>query len=153
MKVSTAFDMAISDTECVHCGQCSAVCPTGAITVKDDTNQVWKAIYDETKRVVVQVAPAVRVAFGEEFGCDIGENVMGKIVSALSALGFDEIYDTSIGADLTVMEESKEMLKRLDTGKNIPMFTSCCPAWVQFAEKKYPEFTGSLSSCKSPNKK
>lgn len=150
MKVSTAFEMPILESDCVHCGQCSAVCPTGAITVKDDTAKVWDALYDDTKRVVVQVAPAVRVAFGEEFNSKPGENVMGKLVSALSLLGFDEIYDTSLSADLTVMEESKEMLKRLSKNENLPMFTSCCPAWIQFVEKKHPEFLPALSTCKSP---
>lgn len=150
MKVATAFEKPIKDTECVHCGQCSAVCPTGAIIVKDDSEQVWQHLCDETKRVVVQVAPAVRVALGEEFGAKPGDNVMGKVVSALSGLGFDEVYDTSIGADLTVLEESSELLKRLKKVDNLPLFTSCCPAWVQFAEKKYPEFVGNLSTCKSP---
>ena len=150
VKVSTAFDMPIGQTDCVNCGQCSAVCPTGAIIVKDDSEEVWKHLYDDTKRVVVQVAPAVRVALGEEFGAPLGDNVMGKIVSALVKLGFDEVYDTSIGADLTVMEESNELLKRLSEEKGLPLFTSCCPAWVQYAEKKYPEYVGNLSSCKSP---
>ncbi len=150
MKVSTAFDEPISGTSCVHCGQCAAVCPTGAITVKDDTAAVWRAIYDETKRVVVQVAPAVRVAFGEEFGVVSGENVMGKIVAGLRILGFDEIYDTSLAADLTVLEESAELQRRIYKKANIPMFTSCCPAWICYMEKKYPEFKDAVSSCKSP---
>lgn len=150
VKVSTAFDMPISQTECVNCGQCSAVCPTGAIIVKDDSEKVWRHLYDETKRVVVQVAPAVRVALGEEFGAPLGDNVMGKIVSALINLGFDEVYDTSIGADLTVMEESNELMSRLFQNENMPLFTSCCPAWVKYAEHKYPEYVRNLSSCKSP---
>jgi NADH-quinone oxidoreductase subunit G len=150
MRVTTAFEAPIGETNCVHCGQCSAVCPTGAILVKNDSDSVWQHLADPTKRVVVQIAPAVRVGLGEAFGLPVGENVMGKIVSALNALGFDEVYDTSIGADLTVMEESKEMLKRLEVADNLPMFTSCCPAWVQFAEKKYPHLLKSLSTCKSP---
>ncbi len=150
MKVSTAFDMPIDQTNCVHCGQCSAVCPTGAITIKDDSEKVWKDLYDEEKRVVVQIAPAVRVAIGEEFGEQVGINEMGKIVSALKQLGFDEVYDTSIGADLTVMEESKEFMNHFASMKERPLFTSCCPAWVQFVEKKHPEFLGCISSCKSP---
>lgn len=150
IKVSAAFDEPISMTRCVHCGQCAAVCPTGAITVKCDCPGVWKALYDKNKRVVAQIAPAVRVAFGEEYGIVSGENVMGKIVAGLRVLGFDEIYDTSLAADLTVLEESAELLQRLRQNENIPMFTSCCPAWICYMEKNYPEYKDSVSSCKSP---
>jgi NADH-quinone oxidoreductase subunit G len=150
MRVSPAFDRPIAETGCVNCGQCAAVCPTGAIVVKNETQELWNQLHDPSKRVVVQVAPAVRVALGEEFGIKSGENVMGKTVAALRRLGFDEIYDTSMAADLTVMEESKELLKRLEEGANLPLFTSCCPAWVKYAENNYPELTGNISTCKSP---
>jgi NADH-quinone oxidoreductase subunit G len=151
MVVSPAFNRSLADTNCVNCGQCAAVCPTGAIVVKSSLKQVWKALYDDTKRVVVQVAPAVRVALGEEFGLKAGENVMGKIVAALRRLGFDEIYDTSVSADLTVMEESKEFLRKLEKGDTkYPLFTSCCPAWVRYAETKHTDMMPYVSSCKSP---
>lgn len=151
MVVTPAFGRDLADTNCVNCGQCAAVCPTGAIIVKSNLKDVWKALYDDSKRVVVQVAPAVRVALGEEFGLSAGENVMGKIVAALRRLGFDEIYDTSVSADLTVMEESKEFVKKLESGDTTyPLFTSCCPAWVSYAQTKHPELTKYVSSCKSP---
>lgn len=151
MVVTPAFGRDLADTNCVNCGQCAAVCPTGAIIVKSNLKDVWKALYDDSKRVVVQVAPAVRVALGEEFGLSAGENVMGKIVAALRRLGFDEIYDTSVSADLTVMEESKEFIKKLEAGDTTyPLFTSCCPAWVSYAQTKHPELTKYVSSCKSP---
>lgn len=151
MVVTPAFGRDLADTNCVNCGQCAAVCPTGAIIVKSNLKDVWKALYDDSKRVVVQVAPAVRVALGEEFGLSAGENVMGKIVAALRRLGFDEIYDTSVSADLTVMEESKEFVKKLEAGDTTyPLFTSCCPAWVSYAQTKHPELTKYVSSCKSP---
>ncbi len=151
MVVTPAFGRDLADTNCVNCGQCAAVCPTGAIIVKSNLKDVWKALYDDSKRVVVQVAPAVRVALGEEFGLSAGENVMGKIVAALRRLGFDEIYDTSVSADLTVMEESKEFVKKLEAGDTTyPLFTSCCPAWVTYAQTKHPELTKYVSSCKSP---
>lgn len=151
MVVSPAFNRKIADTDCVNCGQCAAVCPTGAITVKSDLKSVWKAIYHPKKRVVVQIAPAVRVALGEEFGLSAGEDVIGKIVAALRRLGFNAIFDTSIGADLTIMEESKELLNRLKEGKqDYPLFTSCCPAWIRYVETKHPELLLSISTCKSP---
>ncbi len=152
MVVSPAFGRNISETECVNCGQCAAVCPTGAIIVKSDIPKAWKAIYDPKVRVVAQVAPAVRVALGEEFGIPAGQNVMGKIVACMRKLGFDEIYDTSLAADLTVMEESKEFLHKLENGetKELPLFTSCCPAWVRYCETKHPELMGAVSTCKSP---
>lgn len=151
MVVSPAFNKKIAETNCVNCGQCAAVCPTGAITVKSDLKEVWKAIYDAKKRVVVQIAPAVRVALGEEFNMKAGENVIGKIVAALRRLGFDAIFDTSVGADLTIMEESKELLKKLDSGDNkYPLFTSCCPGWIRYAETKHKELLPYISTCKSP---
>lgn len=151
MIVSPAFEKKLSETNCVNCGQCATVCPTGAIIVKSDVKDVWKAIYNPKQRVVAQVAPAVRVALGEEFGMKLGENVMGKIVAVMRRLGFDNIYDTSLSADLTVAEETKEFLGKLEKGDNkIPLFTSCCPAWVKYAETKHPELLQYVSSCKSP---
>ena len=150
LKVCPAFDMPLAETECVHCGQCSAVCPTGAITIKSDVAAVWKVLYDDTKRVVAQIAPAVRVALGEEFGLENSKNVMPLIVAAMRKLGFDEIYDTSFTADLTVIEETAEFLKKLEDGATLPLFTSCCPAWVKYAENKHPELMPQVSTCKSP---
>lgn len=151
MIVSPAFGKKIADTACVNCGQCAAVCPTGAITVKNDLKPVWKAIYDPNTRVVAQVAPAVRVALGEEFGIKPGENAIGKIFASLRRLGFDEVFDTSVGADLTIMEESEELLKKLQSGDNrYPLFTSCCPGWIRYAETKHPELMPYISTCRSP---
>lgn len=150
MQVSTAFEKPLSQTDCVNCGQCCSVCPTGAIVIKKDISKVWEAIYNPDKKVIVQIAPAVRVALGEEFGFSKGKNVMGYIVSALRKIGFDAIYDTAIGADMTVEEESKEFMKRIESGNNIPLFTSCCPAWVRYVEKKHPELLKNISTCRSP---
>lgn len=150
MTVSTAFDIPISDSVCVGCGQCAAVCPTGAIVVKNDTNALFRELDDPNTRVVVQIAPAVRVAVGQGFGLNGDDNVMGKIVAAMRRMGFNEIFDTSTTADLTIIEETNEFLKRLETNPTMPLFTSCCPGWIQFAEKKYPELMEHISSCKSP---
>lgn len=150
MMVCPAFDMPINETECVNCGQCAAVCPTGAITIKNDVPAVWNAIYDKKKRVVAQVAPAVRVGLGELFGFENSENVMPLIIAALRKLGFDEVYDTSFTADLTVIEETNEFLKKLERGEKLPLFTSCCPAWVSYVENKHPELMPQVSTCKSP---
>jgi NADH-quinone oxidoreductase subunit G len=150
MTISCAFDRPIADSPCVGCGQCSAVCPTGAIIVKNDTLKVWRALDDRETKVTVQIAPAVRVALGKELGMVDGENDMGKIVAALRRMGFEEVYDTSTGADLTVLEETTEFLKRLEEDKKLPLFTSCCPAWVQFCEKNYPELLENVSTCRSP---
>ncbi len=150
LKVCPAFDMPLAETECVNCGQCAAVCPTGAITIKFDVPSVWKAIYDEKKRVVAQIAPAVRVALGEEFGIEKGENVMPLIVAAMRKIGFDEVYDTSFTADLTVIEETNEFLSKMEKGEKLPLFTSCCPAWVKYVEEKHPELMSQVSTCKSP---
>ena len=150
MQVTTAFNKDLAQTDCVGCGQCRAVCPTGAITIKQNVGAVWRALADNNTRVVVQIAPAVRVAIGDKFGIKKGENVLGRLVAALRRIGFDEIYDTNFGADLTVMEESKELVERLESGENLPLFTSCCPAWVKFCEKKYPEFRKNISTCRSP---
>ena len=151
MTISTVFDIPIAQSSCVGCGQCAAVCPTGAIVVKDDTAKVWKALDDKTTRVSVQVAPAVRVAVGQELGLGTGENAMGKVAAVLHRLGFNEVFDTSTGADLTVLEESAELLDRLMEGPHeMPLFTSCCPAWVSFCEKEYPELLENVSTCRSP---
>ena len=150
MKIATAFDGDIANSPCVGCGQCAAVCPTGAITIRDCADQVWKAIGDPDVEVSVQVAPAVRVGLGTEFGFEEGTNVMGKLTTALREMGFDKVYDTNIGADLTIMEESNELINRITKGGKLPMFTSCCPAWIRFAEDKYPDLLDNISTCKSP---
>ena len=150
MKVTPAFNRNIIDTDCIGCGQCAAVCPTGAITVKREIGKVWDAIHDDTKRVVFQIAPAVRVAIGEEFHMPTGMNVMGKLVASLKRMGVDEVFDTTLGADLTVIEESNEFIERLENNGTFPMFTSCCPGWINFIEKRKPELVHNISSCKSP---
>lgn len=150
MQVMPAFNKDLAQTDCVGCGQCRAVCPTGAITIKHNIHPVWEAIADPNIRVVVQIAPAVRVAVGDKFGIPKGENTIGKLAAALRRIGFDEIYDTNFGADLTVMEESKELLERLESGENLPLFTSCCPGWVKFCENKYPDLCRHISTCRSP---
>ena len=150
MIVSPAFGRKMKDTNCVGCGQCRVVCPTGAITIKHNINAVWEHIHNPNSRVVVQIAPAVRVAVGDSFGLPKGTNSLGVLTRALRMIGFDEIYDTNFGADLTVMEETKEFLERLEKNENLPLFTSCCPAWVKFCEDKYPHLAKKLSTCRSP---
>ena len=151
MEVMPAFNMKLSDTDCVNCGQCAAVCPTGAIVVRDETAKVWEYLNDPKKCVVVQIAPAVRVALGDEFGIEHGENVLGKSVAALKMMGFDKVFDTVLGADITTHEEANEFLERLENGGPFPMFTSCCPAWIKYCETKHPELINkNVSSCKSP---
>lgn len=150
MQVMPAFNKDLAETDCVGCGQCRAVCPTGAITIKQNIHPVWKLLADRNVRVVAQIAPAVRIAVGDKFGIPKGENSLGRLVAALRRMGFDEIYDTNFGADLTVMEESKEFLERLESGENLPLFTSCCPAWVKFCENRYPELRDHISTCRSP---
>ena len=150
MTISTAFGKPLAESPCVGCGQCAAVCPTGAIVVKNHIDKVWRAIDNPDIKTSVQIAPAVRVALGKELNMAEGENVIGKIVAALRRMGFDEVYDTTLGADLTVLEESEEFLSRLEEGKNLPLITSCCPGWVQFCEKKHPEFLPNVSTCRSP---
>lgn len=150
MRVMPAFNKPIAQTDCVGCGQCRVVCPTGAITIKSNVHKIWNLLADKTKRVVVQIAPAVRIAIGDKFGIPKGENSLEKLVAGLRRIGFDEIYDTNFAADLTVIEESKEFLERLKSGENLPLFTSCCPGWVKFCENKYPEFRKNISTCRSP---
>ena len=148
--VSTAFEQDLGKVECSYCGQCASVCPTGAIVEKDDTEKVWSAINDPDKIVIVQTAPAVRVALGEELGMESGSIVTGKMVAALRNLGFDKIFDTNFSADLTIMEEGHEFLHRLTNGGVLPMITSCSPGWVNMIELKYPDLLPHLSSAKSP---
>ena len=149
-QVMPAFNKKIAETDCVGCGQCRVVCPTGAISIHTNIDVVWQALADKNTKVIAQIAPAVRVAIGDHFGYAKGENVMGKLVGVLHRLGFDEVYDTSYGADLTVVEESKEFIERFTSGQKMPLFTSCCPAWVKYCETKYPEFVPNLSTCRSP---
>ena len=149
-QVMPAFNKKIAETDCVGCGQCRVVCPTGAISIRTNIDEVWEALADKNTKVIAQIAPAVRVAIGDHFGYAKGENVMGKLVGVLHRLGFDEVYDTSYGADLTVVAESKEFIERFTSGQKMPLFTSCCPAWVKYCETKYPEFVPNLSTCRSP---
>ncbi|MDR3588214.1 MAG: [FeFe] hydrogenase, group A [Negativicutes bacterium] len=150
MQVSPAFDEPIASTKCVGCGQCAAVCPTGAIVVKNDTAKLWQELSSSDAKVVVQIAPAVRVGIGREFGLAEGENVMGRVVAALRRIGFDEVFDTTTGADLTVLEEAGEFMARLEKGERLPLLTSCCPGWVRYAELNYPQLLDNISSCRSP---
>ena len=148
--VAPAFDRKMIDTDCVSCGQCRVVCPTGALTIHNHMDEVWQALHDKNTRVVAQIAPAVRVAMAEEFGLKRGNNVMGKIVAALHRIGFDEVFDTTYTADLTIMEESAEFLDRVANGGKLPLLTSCCPAWVKFVDNAFPEFKENVSTCRSP---
>ena len=150
-KVTGANDTKLGDSPCIKCGQCAAHCPTGAITDYDTTAQVWDLLKNQEQVTVVQIAPAVRVALGEEFGFDFGSNLTGKIYAALRKLGFAKVFDTNFGADLTILEEATEFVKRFKEKDHLPMFTSCCPAWVDYLEKYYPEMLPHLSSCKSPH--
>lgn len=150
VEISPAFGRKLAESNCVNCGQCRIVCPTGAITIKNDTQRVWDAIFDENTKVVAQIAPAVRVALGEEFGLPAGTMTLGKMVAAMRKMGIEQIFDTAIAADLTVKEESEEFLAKFTKGEGMPLFTSCCPAWVKFVENKYPEFVHNLSTARSP---
>ena len=148
--VMPAFDKEIAATDCVNCGQCQIFCPTGAISIRHNREAVWEALADPNIRVVAQVAPAVRVAVGSAFGLPRGKSVMGKIVNVLHRIGFDEVYDTTFSADMTIMEESAEFLDRLKTGEKLPLLTSCCPAWVKFVGDQFPEYKEHVSTCRSP---
>ena len=149
--IGTAGNRGLDDTVCVSCGQCINVCPTGALQEHRDIDSVWDALYDEDKYVVVQTAPAVRAALGEEFGNPIGTDVTGKMVTALRMLGFDKVFDTNTGADLTIMEEGTELIDRIRGGGVLPLITSCSPGWVKFCEHNFPELIPNLSTCKSPH--
>jgi len=148
--IAPTYEKDIKDVGCIFCGQCIVSCPVGALSEKNDIPQVMKAIDNPEKHVVVQTAPAVRAALGEEFGLPIGTPVTGKMVAALRRLGFDKVFDTDTGADLTIMEEGTEFIERFTKGENLPIITSCSPGWVKFCEHYYPEFLGNLSTCKSP---
>ena len=149
--ISTTYDHSLNDVDCTYCGQCIESCPTGALHEKENINDVWAKLKDPDTYVVVQTAPSIRVALGEEFGMEIGTNVTGKMIAALKRLGFDKVFDTNTGADFTIMEEATELVKRLRNNDNLPMTTSCCPAWVKYTEMFYPENIPHLSSCKSPH--
>ncbi len=149
--ISTAGDHSLNDVNCTNCGQCIEACPTGALHEKETINDVWIKLKDPDSYVVVQTAPAVRVALGEEFGMPIGTNVTGKMVTALKRLGFNKVFDTNTGADITIMEEAYELIERLKTNDNLPMITSCSPGWIKYIEMNYPELLPHLSTCKSPH--
>ncbi len=150
-KIGSTFELPLSATDCVNCGQCIAACPVGALYEKDSVKDVWAALADESKHVVVQTAPAVRAALGEEFGMPIGTRVTGKMVTALKYLGFDKVFDTDFGADVTIMEEGTEFINRVKNGGKLPLITSCSPGWVKFCEHNFPDFLDNLSSAKSPH--
>lgn len=148
--IACAFEGKLADSTCIGCGQCITVCPTAALVERDDTEKVWAALDDPTRHVVVQTAPSVRAALGEEFGLPIGTNVQGKMVAALRRLGFDGVFDTDFAADMTIMEEAHEFLERVKNGGKLPLITSCSPGWVKYCETFHPDFIPNLSSCKSP---
>ena len=149
--ISTVGDNSLNDVDCTFCGQCIEACPTGALHEKESIKEVWARLKDPDTFTVVQTAPAVRVALGEEFDMPIGTNVKGKMVTSLKRLGFDKVFDTNTGADLTIMEEANEFVERFQNKECLPMITSCSPGWVRFAEKNYPELLPHLSTCKSPH--
>lgn len=149
-NIACAFEDDLANTSCVSCGQCIAVCPVGALYEKDSTAEIFEAIADESKTVVVQTAPAVRAALGESFGYPIGTDVEGKMAAALRRIGFDKVFDTDFGADLTIMEEANEFVDRVKNGGKLPMITSCSPGWIKYCEHYFPDMTENLSTCKSP---
>ena len=149
-SIGQPFGLSLNETPCISCGQCTAVCPTGALTEKDDTDKVWAALADPDKYVVIQTAPSIRATIGECFDMPIGTNVEGKMVAGLRRLGFDKVFDTDFGADLTIVEEANELVERIKNGGTLPMITSCSPGWVKFCEFYYPDLLDHLSSCKSP---
>ncbi len=148
--IGTPFEVGLSNVPCISCGQCTVVCPTGALVEKDDTDKIWAALADPDKHVVVQTAPSIRATLGECFGMPIGTNVEGKMVAALRRLGFDKVFDTDFAADLTIVEEANELVERIENGGTLPMITSCSPGWVKFCEYYYPDMLEHLSTCKSP---
>lgn len=148
--IAPGYNDNISTSKCVGCGQCAAVCPTGALTVKNQTKEMWRMIQDSNRKVVVQFAPSVRVGLAEQFGLPANEPVTGKLVTALRRLGCDVVYDTNLSADLTIMEEAAEFMEKLQSGAKLPMFTSCCPGWIQHVEHKYPHLMPQVSTCGSP---
>ena len=148
--IGTPFEVGLAKVPCISCGQCTVVCPTGALVEKDDTDKIWDALSDPTKHVVVQTAPSIRATLGECFDMPIGTNVEGKMVAALRRLGFDKVFDTDFAADLTIVEEANELVERIKNGGTLPMITSCSPGWVKFCEYYYPDMLAHLSSCKSP---
>ena len=150
LQVMPAFGRKLAETNCISCGQCAAACPTGAITVYNEIGRAWRALHNPDMRVVFQIAPAVRTAIGEAFGLEPGVNSIDKLVAALKMMGAAEVYDTNFGADLTVIEEAEEFLRRLQNGGPFPMFTSCCPAWIKYLEKENPRYLKNVSTCKSP---
>jgi NADP-reducing hydrogenase subunit HndD len=149
--IASPWDMKLAEMACINCGQCITVCPVGALHEKDDTDIVWKYLNDPTKHVVVQTAPAVRAALGEEFGIPMGTSVTGKMAAALRRMGFAKVFDTDFAADLTIMEEAHELVERVTKGGVLPMITSCSPGWIKFCEHYYPDFIPNLSTCKSPH--
>ena len=150
-KVTTSYERPLGESLCINCGQCILACPVGALHEKESIKPVWKALENPNKYVVVQTAPAVRVAIGEEFGMPIGSRVTGKMTSALRRMGFDKVFDTDFAADLTIMEEGTELLNRLGSGENLPLMTSCCSGWVKFVEHNFADLIPNLSTCKSPS--
>ncbi len=148
--IGCVYDKSLCEVDCISCGQCIVNCPTGALTERDDTGKVYEALADETKTVIVQTAPAVRAALGEEFGMPIGTDVEGKMVASLKRLGFDKVFDTDTAADFTIMEEANELIDRVTNGGVLPMITSCSPGWIKYCEYHYPDFIPNLSTCKSP---
>lgn len=151
VQIGPAFERSIAKTNCVGCGQCILACPTGALHEADDTEKVYQALQDPEQFVIAQTAPSVRVGLGEAFGLSDGINVQGKMITAIREMGFDAVFDTNFGADLTIMEEAHEFLERLAAGENLPIITSCCPGWIRFCEQEYPELYKNVSTCKSPH--